>query len=113
VLTGIPDYLIAKRSDLGRVLGFPLLTTVEAKKDNFEEGWAQCAAQMLALQKLNQANDKQYVVFGMVTNGESWEIAQLQGNQLTKEIHIFTISELDKLWTALLFVLNECKKQLS
>ena len=113
VLTGIPDYIIAKRSALGRVLGIPLLTTVEAKKDNFDEGWAQCAAQMLALQKLNQSVNKQYMVFGMVTNGESWEIAHLKNNRLTKEVHIFTVSELDKLWTALLFVLNECKQQLS
>ncbi len=116
ILTGIPDYLIAKRSALGRVLGMPLLTTVEAKKDNFAEGWAQCAAQMLALQKLNQvSNDsnKPYIVFGMVTNGESWEMAQLRNNRLTKETHIFTVSELDKLWTAIVFILNECKNQLS
>jgi hypothetical protein len=71
---------------------------------------------MLALQKLNQVSepsDKQYIVFGIVTNGELWEIAQLRDKRLTHETHIFTVSELDKLWTAFVFILNECKKQLS
>ena len=35
-LIGITDYLIAKKSEYGRILGMPLLTTVEAKKDNLE-----------------------------------------------------------------------------
>jgi hypothetical protein len=112
ILTGIPDYLIAKRSALGRVLGAPLLTTVEAKKDNFEEGWAQCAAQMLALQKYNRTQHKDITVFGIVTNGETWEIAKLTDKHLTKDLRIFTVTELDKLWTALIALCQACKKQL-
>lgn len=40
-LTGIPDYLISKRSELGKIIfDLPLLAVVEAKKDNFSQGWA-------------------------------------------------------------------------
>lgn len=44
---GIPDYIIAKRSPLGKdVMDMPMLVMVEAKKDDFDEGWGQCLAQM-------------------------------------------------------------------
>ena len=39
-LSGTPDYIIATRSMLGKtVLGEPLLIIVEAKKNDFEQGW--------------------------------------------------------------------------
>ena len=46
-LTGIPDYIIATRSPLGKtVLESPLLIAVEAKKNDFGEGWDQCLAEL-------------------------------------------------------------------
>ena len=42
-LSGTPDYLISKRSKLGKsVLENPLLVVVEAKRDDFELGWRKC-----------------------------------------------------------------------
>ena len=44
-LSGTPDYVIATKSILGKtVLGEPLLIIVEAKKNDFEQGWGQCLA---------------------------------------------------------------------
>jgi hypothetical protein len=31
----------------------PYLILMEAKKDNFEEGWGQCLAELIAAQKIN------------------------------------------------------------
>ena len=43
VLSGIPDYLFTQPTKYGKaVLGAPVLIAVEAKKDNFQEGWGQC-----------------------------------------------------------------------
>ncbi len=54
-LTGTPDYLFSTKSELGKtVLGFPLVVVVEAKQNNFTEGWGQCLAELVASQKLNQ-----------------------------------------------------------
>ena len=39
---------------------------VEAKKDNFEEGWGQCLAELIAAQKLN--GDQNNRLFGIVSN---------------------------------------------
>ncbi len=47
-LNGYPEYILARRSPLGKfVFDKPYFILVEAKQDNFEAGWAQC----LALQK--------------------------------------------------------------
>ena len=53
-LSGTPDYFISTRSDLGMlVVGVPLIMMVEAKKNDFEQGWGQCLAELVAAQKIN------------------------------------------------------------
>ena len=111
-LTGIPDYIIAKKSEFGRVLGLPLLTTVEAKKDNFSEGWVQCVAQLMAMQKLNEEKNN-YTLFGIVTNGESWEFAYLKENKLFKNPIPFSIFTINPLYAAVDFVMQSCLEQIS
>jgi hypothetical protein len=107
-LSGIPDYLISRRSDLGKiVLDYPLLAVVEAKKDDFTGGWAQCGLEMYVIQQLNQNADQR--IFGIVSNGETWEFAQLQQNTFTLFNQRFDIRELDALYGALLSI---CKLSL-
>jgi len=110
-LTGIPDYLISKRSDLGKIIfDSPLLAVVEAKKDNFSAGWAQCALEMVAIQKIN--NDEQLGIYGLVSNGEIWEIATLKNQQFVFYNKRFVIEELDTLFNVLVSILESCKLQL-
>ena len=55
VLSGTPDYFISTRSELGKlVVGTPLIMLVEAKKNDFEVGWGQCLAELVAAQKINE-----------------------------------------------------------
>ncbi|MDD2863620.1 MAG: hypothetical protein PHC99_02710 [Methylococcales bacterium] len=110
-LTGIPDYLISKRSDLGKIIfDSPLLAVVEAKKDNFSAGWAQCALEMVAMQKINA--NPQLVIYGLVSNGEIWEIATFQHQQFIFYNKRFVIEELDNLFNVLVSILESCKLQL-
>jgi hypothetical protein len=110
-LSGTPDYLIAAASHLGTiVLGKPILAAVEAKRENFEEGWAQCTAEMLAVQKLNKDAS---VVWGIVTNGELWQFGTLVKQHLTQEPTFYSISRLDELFGALSFIMEECAKQVT
>lgn len=111
-LTGIPDYIIAKKSEFGRVLGLPLLTTVEAKKDNFSEGWVQCVAQLMAMQKLNDEKSN-CTLYGIVTNGESWEFGYLKDNKLFKNPIPFSIFTINPLYAAVDFVMQSCLEQIS
>jgi hypothetical protein len=117
MLTGTPDYLIAKESEYGfAVVGAPILVAVEAKQDNFENGWGQCAAEMLAIQKLNNAtlsDTAPHTVFGIVTNGEVWQFANLEQTTFTQEISAFNINDIDTLFGALSFIMEECAKQVT
>jgi hypothetical protein len=99
-LAGIPDYIIAKRSHHGTIVfETPYVTVVEAKMDDFTGGWAQCALEMLAIQKLN--NDPELTVFGVVTNGETWQFANLHGKNFTEFSEIFILRNLNELFSVL------------
>ncbi len=106
-LSGIPDYLFAERTSYDNaVVGPPILVTIEAKKDNFEEGWGQCAAEMVAAMKANEGTHLTKV-YGIVTNGDKWEFAHLQDNTFTKNIEYIDVLDLDKLYNAIYFILDE------
>jgi hypothetical protein len=107
-LSGIPDYLISKRSELGLiVLESPYLAVVEAKKDDFTGGWAQCGLEMYTMQQMN--NDEKLPVYGIVSNGKIWEISKLVGTQFTSYKPRFDIEELDTLYSALISLLENYK----
>lgn len=110
-LTGIPDFMFTKLdNEQYQVLSYPIITTVEAKAENFVEGWAQCIVQMLACQKLNK--NPNVVVFGIVTTGKFWEFAKLESNVATIHNYSYTINDLPKLITTLDYLLSEAKRQL-
>ncbi len=115
-LTGTPDYLVSTRSELGKtVLGLPLLIVVEAKQNNFIEGWGQCLAELVAAQKLNQQSPEteaqrgEQSVCGIVTDGELWQFGQLLGTVFTKEKIRISITDLDRLFSAIGFLFAECQ----
>lgn len=105
-LSGTPDYMISKRSALGKtVLEFPLLMLVEAKKNDFEQGWAQCLAELWAAQQLNK--NPQLTVYGVVSDGKYWEFGQLTGQRFIKNSQSFVIDDLAELLGALDFVFEK------
>lgn len=109
-LSGVPDYLISKRSDLGKIVfEVPYIAVVEAKKDDFSSGWAQCGAEMYAMQKINQSLN--LTIYGIVSNGETWEFAQLFNDQFVFFINRFDINDLKKLYNALSSIMQRCKNQ--
>ena len=108
-LSGVPDYVIAKRSPLGRVVfEKPYCIVVEAKQDDFEGGWSQCLAEMIAAQKINELPEQK--VFGIVSNGKLWEFAYLQGRTFTKSPETYVLSDLARLLGALHYVFEQCQE---
>ena len=111
-LSGIPDYLVARRSPLGSlILDQPYLLVVEAKKDDFTRGWGQCLAAMLAVQKLNDVPDQ--TVYGITTNGQVWQFGQLHDDMFTQDLRSFTLEDVDNLGAALHFVFAQCRDQVT
>ncbi|MEH1998039.1 MAG: hypothetical protein V7L00_04570 [Nostoc sp.] len=111
-LSGFPEYILAKRSPLGKVVfDKPYFILVEAKQDNFETGWAQCLAEMIAAQKLK--GELSIMIFGIVSNGVTWQFGKLEAEVFTKNITYYSIQELDKLFPAVNYVFKQCELQLN
>lgn len=90
-LTGEPDYFVTKSSRFPRI---PYFIVGEAKKDNFEKGWGQCLAAMIAAQRLNQKEAVNIPIYGVVTSGKLWEFGKLnEKNFITFPTTVLTVFE--------------------
>ncbi len=99
MLSGTPDYLISTKSELGRpVVGTPLIMLVEAKKNDFEQGWGQCLAELIAAQKINDAPD--FPVYGIFSDGIWWQFGRLVGDAFTQNRTSFGVDNLPLLFGA-------------
>ncbi len=109
-LSGFPEYILAKRSPLGKVVfDKPYLLLVEAKQDKFDEGWGQCLAEMVATQKLNE--NPEMIVFGIVSNGKIWQFGKLKANIFTKNLTFYTFQDLDQLFAVVNYIFQQCELQ--
>ncbi|NET44419.1 hypothetical protein [Okeania sp. SIO2B3] len=99
ILSGTPDYLFSRRSELGKtVLEKPIVIVVEAKKNDFEQGWGQCLAELLASQKINDNFSR--AVYGIVTDGNLWQFGKLVADTFIKDSGNFTIDNLLRVYGA-------------
>jgi len=106
-LAGEPDYLIAPKTKYGG-MARPSLCVIEAKRDNFEEGWAQALAEMIASSLLD-AN----LCYGVVTTGKTWEFGKLENNVFTSDpISISAADNLQKTFNILNWMFDKISKRL-
>ena len=114
ILSGTPDYFIATKSEFGKpVIGTPLVILVEAKKNDFEVGWGQCLAELIAAQKINAQNIEEHVtfpVYGIVTDGIGWQFGKLVGDTFTENLTLFSLGDLPRLFGAIDAVFKEVQK---
>jgi hypothetical protein len=109
-LNGTPDYIVATRSELGKtVLDTPLVMMAEAKKNDFEQGWGQCLAELVAAQKLN--GNIHRPVYGVVTDGKFWEFGKLTNGTMIKNKAVGTVNEMAELMGMLDFVFQSANGQ--
>jgi hypothetical protein len=105
MLSGVPDYIFGTKSELGKtVLESPLVLIVEAKKNDFEIGWGQCLAELVAAQKIN--GDPSKPVYGIVTDGLRWEFGRLTANIFTEDTGGYVFERLAELFGAIDCVLQ-------
>jgi hypothetical protein len=72
-------------------------------------GWGQCLAEMVAVQRLNE--DLEQRVFGVVSNGKTWERGQLDRATFIQNIKPYNLSDLTSLFGALHDVFERCRQQ--
>ena len=108
ILSGAPDYFISTRSELGMlIVGTPLILLDGAKKNDFEQGWGQCFAELVAAQKIN--DNTELPVYGIVTDGTLWQFGQLVGDAFTRNRTNFSLDNLPILFGAVNFIFKAAK----
>lgn len=105
-LKGECDFILARTKSSFALQG-PLLVIVEAKKNDMEEGLAQCAAQMVGARVYNEKDGKPVpFIYGCVTTGETWQFLKLEDGNLVVHPNRLKIEEIDKI----LWFIVECVK---
>jgi hypothetical protein len=109
LLAGYVDYLIAERK---RFLNFPLLCIIEAKKDDFEQGLAQCLVQMQACRWNNLQAKHPIDVLGIVTNGDGWKFYKLAVDGKGYETPLYSTGDMERLLGRLRYIFQLCEQNL-
>ena len=104
-LIGEADYLVTPKR---AYIDTPLLCAVEAKKDDFEKGLAQCLVEMHACAENNEAVGLTGEVFGIVTNGQAWQFYQRRNDGSIGESALFAMRDMPDLLGALHLVFSRC-----
>ena len=93
-LSGECDFILTLTPPLP-VIQAPIISIVEAKKNDIEAGLGQCAAQMLGAQRFNLRNKTAiHTIFGCVTTGEAWQFMKLAEKMLTIHSERYYITQL-------------------
>lgn len=106
-LTGVADYLIAP---FRAYLETPLLRAVEAKRNDFERGQAQCLAEMYACAWNNPQAGHDMDVYGIVSNGQVWLSYKWERGSDVYETEQVAISDMSHLLGLLDYVCGECAR---
>lgn len=96
-LTGECDFILT-HSRPTPIMTAPIMTLVEAKKNDIELGLGQCIAQMLGAQVFNKTKGKPIeVIFGCVTTGEDWQFIKLAGSDVVLDTKRYYISNIEQI----------------
>jgi hypothetical protein len=107
---GNADYLIAERRGY---LEAPYVCVIEAKKDDFEQGAAQCLVEMQACQWIDRQLGKELTIYGIVTNGEGWKFYKLELDGSVAESLLYGIGEMSILLGLLRTFFGLCQQNLA
>ncbi len=113
-LTGHADYVVAERKGY---FDRPLLCVIEAKKDDFEKGLAQCLVEMQACQWQNRQPDgytqpiaSDTDTFGIISNGSSWRFCKLLSSGEVYQTGDYSTTIMEVLLGQLRYVFTQCNQ---
>ena len=106
-LKGRCDFLLSK-SPKARRIESPVLSIVEAKNDNLEEGIPQCVAQLYATNLFNQKHGlPSRPIYGTITYAFSWQFILLNEKKAFVDDTIYTLSQLPLIMGILQRIIDE------
>jgi hypothetical protein len=96
-LNGVCDFLLTQ-SPNQLIIEAPAIVLIEAKKGELNAGWGQCAAEMVAAQKFNLANEQEIAtIYGSVTTGTQWQFLKLTGQDLTIDVTEYSLDPIERI----------------
>jgi len=96
-LAGYVDFLVSRDPEQLFVKA-PVVTIVEAKKEDINNGLGQCVATLVAAQIFNER--KGLIIpelLGTVTTGSAWKFLKLSGKSLSIDLDEYTIKDAPKI----------------
>ncbi|MBP5974666.1 hypothetical protein HW132_18485 [Brasilonema sp. CT11] len=106
-LSGVCDFLISRSSEQ-IFIEAPAVIVVEAKKADLKLGLGQCAAEMIAAQKFNEANNIPIpTIYGSVSSGTAWRFLKLEGQILSIDFNDYPVSPVEVILGMLVWMVRE------
>lgn len=101
------DFLISL-SESQLVIGAPVITIVEAKKEDIISGLGQCVAEMLGAQLFNeQERNEIKTIYGVVTSGTVWRFLKLEDKIIYVDVVEYYIKDVKKIIGILLSAIEQ------
>lgn len=105
-LVGVCDFLFSL-SPMSLEIRAPVVSIVEAKKENITAGIPQCLAELVAAQRFNAAQERSIsCLYGVVTTGEIWRFLRLEGAIAVVDNDEYYIGQVEKIMGILLSMLS-------
>ena len=96
-LNGVCDFIISDSPEQ-LFVSAPVITLVEAKKENVMGGLGQCVAEMLAAQIFNEREGNEIpVIYGAVTSGTNWKFLKLAGKVVEIDLSEYYLRDVNKI----------------
>ena len=106
-LNGACDFLISL-SESQLLISAPVITIVEAKKEDIISGLGQCVAEMLGAQLFNEREGNEIqTIYGVVTSGTVWRFLKLEDKVIYIDVVEYYIKDVKKIIGILLSAIKQ------
>ncbi len=96
-LNGFCDFIISKSAEQ-LFINAPVITLVEAKREDIMAGLGQCVAEMVAAQIFNEREGNEIpVIYGAVTSGTNWKFLRLEEQVIEIDLSEYYLSDVNKI----------------
>jgi hypothetical protein len=106
-LNGNCDFIISRSPEL-LIVNAPVVTIVEAKKENINAGLGQCVAEMIAARMFNEREGNNIqTIYGTVTTGTNWKFLKLIDQVVEIDLSEYYINNIGKILGILSSIVTE------
>lgn len=111
-LRGECDFILTKNTGTFDI-NYPILSVVEAKKNDLDIGIPQCAAQLVGAKVFNEKKGVNIsTLYGCVTTGDDWVFMRLRDNKLVIDTRKYYLVEIGELLALFVDIIDQYRMEL-